>query len=204
MTRRTVKIFYPAGFISIIFLPIFCIWNLYINGHFEKIGAIDVSYFYHSEEKAYSSNRFVEKIKLARNYSKIEFTGNEALDRAILKYAKVKVAEIVNSKDTINGLLFELNKNAKYKDFVSAVDISNYKEARSVIDGDNLWIFYLKPIRLKKEESYFICGTNEYSRKAEMKAEKKDAFHQYLREKINSFLLLSILFLLMCFFAFKK
>ncbi|RZK50567.1 MAG: hypothetical protein EOO87_19170 [Pedobacter sp.] len=203
MARLKIKIFYPAGFVSIILLPIFCIWNLNLTGRFDKVGAIDVGYFYHNEAEEYSSKKFLEKIKSARIYNEIVFNGNEINDRAILKRAEIKVATIVNSRDTINGVLFKLTDKVKYQSFVSAIDISQYKEIQSIIDGDNIWIFYTKPAEVKSHD-YFFCGTNEISRKIEMNSEKTEAFQQFLQEKTRSFLLLTILFLLMCLFAFRK
>ncbi|RZK36738.1 MAG: hypothetical protein EOO90_26780 [Pedobacter sp.] len=206
MIRNRTKIFYPAGLISLVLLPILCIWNLNKQKAFEKIGALEVAYFDHNELEEYSNSQSFKELISSRNYIVIEFTCNEKDDNIILEYAKVKIKNLIKSKDTITGVHFKFTEKAKYCNFVKAVDICQVESLNPLMDKNDIWIAYYPPQRNVKEENYNVmfCGTNEASRILQAKAEKLAEFNEYLSKKIKYLIFLSIPFLLMCFFSFRK
>ncbi len=204
MIRNRTKIFYPAGLISLILLPILCIWNLNKQKAFEKIGALEVAYFYHNELEEYSNLTSFKKAISSRNYIEIEFTGNKKDDNIIFEYAKVKIKKLIKSKDTLNGIHFKFTEKAKYWHFVKAVDICQQKNQYPIMDENNIWFSYYTPSIEEKKDYIWVCGTNDAIRIVEAKAEKIIEFDNYLSKKINYFILLSLLFSIMCFFSFRK
>ncbi|WP_316768860.1 hypothetical protein [Pedobacter frigiditerrae] len=206
MMRNRNKIFYPAGLISLILLPILCIWNLNEQNAFEKIGVLEVAYFYHNELDESSNSQSFKELISSRNYIEIEFNGNEKDDNIILEYAKVKIKNLIRSKDTITGVHFKFTEKAKYWNFVKAVDVCQVESLNPLMDKNNIWVAYYPPQRNVKEENYIVmfCGTNEASRILQAKAEKLAEFNEYLSKKINYLIFLSIPFFLMCFFSFRK
>lgn len=204
MMRNRNKIFYPAGSISLILLPILCICNLNKQKAFEKIGALEVAYFYHNELDESSNSQSFKELISSRNYIEIEFTGKEKDDNFILEYAKKKITALIKLKDTINGVHFKFTENAKYWNFVKAVDICQQKNQYPIMDGNNIWFSYYPPFIEEKNDYVWICGTNETSRILVAKAEKLAEFDEYLSKKISYFILPFLVFLLMCFFSFRK
>ncbi|TCC94437.1 hypothetical protein EZ428_06600 [Pedobacter frigiditerrae] len=204
MIRNRTKIFYPAGLISLTLLPILCIWNLNNQKAFEKIGALEVAYFYHNELEEYSNLQSFKELISSRNYTDIEFSGNEKGDNIILEYAKEKITALIKFKDTINGVHFKFTEKAKYWNFVKAVDICQQKNQYPIMDGNNIWFSYYAPFIEEKNDSVWICGTNEAARIFVVKAERLAEFDEYLSKKINCFILPLLVFLLMCFFSFRK
>lgn len=200
------KIFYPAGSISLILLPILCVWNLNKHKAFEKIGAIEVAYFYHNEQEEYSSTKYFNKSISLRNYIEIEFTGNKQEDNITLENAQIKIAALTKSKDTVNGIHFKFAKNTKYWAFVKAIDICQTEGLTPLMDKNDIWVAYYPPPSYIKQENYNVlfCETNEMRNASIVKAEKLTEFDEYLSKKANYFILLSLIFLLMCFFRFRK
>lgn len=204
MIRIRNRIFYPAGLISLVLLPILCIWNLNKQNAFQKLGAIDVGYFYHDENYEFSNIKTFKNFLSSRNFSDIEFTGNKSDDKVILQYARIKIRSLIESKDTTNGIHFKLTEKAKYSSYVGVIEIFQNKNINALLDKNDVWYYYQKPKLDDVSEYYFTCSMEDYSNANRLAVEKLAAYHSYLTSKIKYIIPISILFFLLCFFSLKR
>lgn len=98
-----------------------------------------------------------------RNYQDIFITGEPNNDKALLHTAHLKIAQLVASNDTINGLHFNFGNNAAYGTFVQVVDILKTEGAKTFMPIDNeLWVYNFPPQMKGQEFHYFLCGSVDY------------------------------------------
>jgi hypothetical protein len=121
MKRR--KIYYVPGMISLIFLPILCIW--YLNEHKNVERCIDIA----SPQRYRPNNdhRFDTTLlslpENKREYINSELTGNIANDRATLDSFNFKLKNIIKNKDTKTGLHINIKDSTKYISMIEIIDI---------------------------------------------------------------------------------
>ncbi|MBB2146885.1 hypothetical protein GM921_15380 [Pedobacter sp. LMG 31464] len=204
MRRHNKKLLYPTGIISLVFLPILCIWNLDKQKAFEKLGAMDVAYMYHKQKTDTSYSNFYKLSQGFRSYTDIEFSGDNNNDKSKLQYAQFEIERIINSKDTLKGIHFKFTEKAKYWNFVKAIEISHIENINSRLDRNDLWLFYIPSITTKEEPYQFICGTNYLLRAYEIGEENRIAKIEYMKTTIKLFALPLIFFFLMCYFTFRE
>jgi len=195
MTRKCVKIYYPAGLISLIFLPILCIWNQ--QKAFIKYGALDIAYVY----QAYSSRVEIDNF---REYQIITFSGDHQKDLIAIEKAHHRLKSIVKNGDTLNGLHFKFDNSAKYWNLVKVNEFCQLEKAYIYIDGDDIWAYYTPPIKSTPSQPMFVCGTGEISSNMELSTEKSAAETMYLEKIAKEIYGPMLLFLTMCFFTFKR
>jgi len=204
MIKQRRKIFYPAGLISLIFLPILCIYDLSKQNAFQKLGAIDVAYFYNDENYESSNLKTFKNFISSRNFTDIEFTGNKNDDQIILEYAKIKIKRLIESKDTINGIHFKLTEKAKYSNYVGVIQVFQNKNINALLDKNDVWYGYQKPNPIDSTRKYFVCGMEDYSNANRLAAEKLASYHSYPTSKIKYIIPISLIFFLLCFSCFKR
>ena len=106
-----------------------------------RIRQIDVILFTGRMEKSYSTiyNRPYTEL---RNYQEIHFTGERKTDAIKLNFARVRVQEIIQQKDTLNGVHFSFGDSAKFSNLIQALDILQQERAeRYIIDNGEIWFF---------------------------------------------------------------
>lgn len=146
MVRRS-KIYYVPGMISLIFLPIFYIYFASIELKSRTITSIPLvladTLYVKQHPKVFE--KFRGHYPPKRTYTLIELTGNHEIDLAKLKYAQIRIKEILISNDTINGLHFKFNSKSEYGMFVKIIDLLRLEGAKSYMLLDySLW-FYQHP-----------------------------------------------------------
>lgn len=91
-----------------------------------------------------------------RNYHEIHFTGNSDTDTIKLEYARIRIREIIQQADSINGIHFTFGDSTSINIFIHTLDILYQERAqRYIIDKGDVW-FYEKP---EPVEPSFVCGT---------------------------------------------
>lgn len=141
MPKRSKKIYYIPGIISLLFLPL--LFNFFSHQNTNKltrqaipIAWADSSYF---EKHAGLFNKFPPK----RLYLEILLTGSKAEDEISLGFSQLKIRQILSQADSVNGIHFIFTDTAEYGTFIKTIDILRQEKAKSYLPyGRDLWFFY--------------------------------------------------------------
>jgi hypothetical protein len=148
MKRR--KIYYVPGMISLIFLPILCVWYLEKNKNVERCIEILYPYKYTGPHNEYSlcSHRFdttcLSEDCNRRIYSEIKLSGNRHADSIDINKFEHNVLDIISKDDTINGILLTFHNNSDYSFLITAIDICRKDSLLPVyvLYENHLWFWH--------------------------------------------------------------
>ncbi len=141
------KIYYVPGMISLIFLPILCVW--YLNKNYKPEERCLEVYFaskyipHNSEIHHRFDTTVLSEQKNKRNYSEFIITGENS-DKTKLSSIEKEVVHIVKENDTINGIHIVFGDNAKYESYINTLDIL-YKDSiwtRFIPFENNIWFLH--------------------------------------------------------------
>ena len=124
MKRR--KIYYVPGMISLIFLPILCVW--YLNEHKNVERCIEVNYChkyipeYHKKNIWWLDTTILSQTRLKRTYTTYKID-NQNTGSEILKRIENNSKELVCKNDTINGIHIILGDSCPYRCLTEIIDI---------------------------------------------------------------------------------
>ncbi|MDJ1484133.1 hypothetical protein QNI16_26785 [Cytophagaceae bacterium YF14B1] len=116
--------------------------------------------------------------QLKRNYTHITLTGDNETDKIKLDYSQIRIREIVQSKDSSNGVLFHFSDTAKYWTFVRALDICKIENISDYAPYKNdLCIYYIPPDTLPP-----LCGGvfGIYTDNKQQASEEKEKWYHSL------------------------
>jgi len=121
------KIYYVPGMISLICLPILCIWYLNENKNIERC-IILVSAQRYVPNQVYENNlRFdttvLSQPEYKRKYIEFKLNGDIINDKNTLNSFNSKLLKIIEDKDTITGLHINIKDNTKYLSMIKVIDI---------------------------------------------------------------------------------
>ncbi len=203
--------YYPAGLISLILLPILCIWYLEKNRAFHKLVCLEVVYW-GENHPSYYKQEFV--IHPEREFVNLKLTGNERENKIKLDFAQLTIRELVATKDTVTGIHFILDDGLKYKTLIYVLDILEVENARQfVAREDDIWVFnYIPKLKPKEQELKpgFICGTpyvllNQKNTKSDKQIEEENkAETNYIIQTAETFSVSVVLFIIMIVLTFKR
>jgi hypothetical protein len=152
------------GMISLILLPVLCVWFLQKNYHEERCVEIGMPLRYDPNRQKDSKNiRFdttlLSRKEYKRNYVNFELNGNAIHDKNTLKSFNEQLLKIVENDDTINGLHINIKNSAKYSSMIEIIDICKKDSSSSFYAGycfyDNeFWYFHCKRPKKTEEEEY--------------------------------------------------
>lgn len=205
------RIYYPAGLISLIFLPLLCIWFINKNEPFKEYRIISATFA--TNNKSLDFAFMPAEITSKRDFTYFTLTGNEKEDQLKIKQARFKIRELVRSQDTTLGVCFRFNDLAKFWTFVKAIEICRTENAKLFVPYENdIWIYNLAPKKQKSgDDLIFGCSfipTIDSLALTSYLQEQKDLKRQ---EKINEtkglikkYSVSILLFLGMVFLTMKK
>jgi len=121
------KIYYVPGMISLICLPILCIWYLNDNKIIERC-IILISPQRYVPNQVYENNlRFdttvLSQPEYKRKYIEFKLNGDIINDKNTLNSFNSKLIKIIEDKDTITGLHINIKDNTKYLSMIKVIDI---------------------------------------------------------------------------------
>lgn len=206
------RIYYPAGLISLIFLPLLCIWFINKNEPFKQYRIISATFVTNNKSLDFA---FVPaEITSKRDFTYFTLTGNEKEDQLKVKQARIKIRELVRSQDTTLGVCFRFNDLAKFWTFVKAIEICRTENAKLFVPYENdIWIYNLAPKKQKvADEWVFGCNiipaTNCTAGLTSYLQEQKDLKRQEnineTKGLIKEYSVSILLFLGMVFLTVKK
>ena len=139
------KIYYIPGIFSIILLPILGIWYINYHGYFTKLSAHP---FYNMDfqetdrfNKENGDNIFITEEFIKQRVYKEVSLNNDKNSKNTFKYIGQFVNDVVQTKDTINGLKIHFEEEATYNEFIEVLNILTERDAELYILDNNTMYF---------------------------------------------------------------
>ncbi|WJS94963.1 hypothetical protein NYQ10_00585 [Flavobacterium johnsoniae] len=150
------KIFYVPGMISLVLIPLFCVFYFYQSGAFKVYSYVDLSLPNKEDFENY-------KIGELRKYKAFYFNNQKSKEEQKLRELRLFARSLVKSFDTINGAKVYLGPKTDYDTFVGILNIINEEKVPTwALFEDNIYVIAsAKPNPNTKRP--FFCGTAEYS-----------------------------------------
>ncbi|HLV46770.1 MAG TPA: hypothetical protein VKY32_06995 [Flavobacterium sp.] len=137
------KLRYIPGIISIILLPILGIWYMNKHNYFQQLSAHSFTAIDFAEIERI--NEEYEYVTISNEFEKRiykEVTLNHDKNAEItFKYIDEFVDNVIQTKDTINGLKIHFNKNATYNEFIEVLNIFSERGAQVYTLDNNTMYF---------------------------------------------------------------
>ena len=199
MRKHNKKIYYSAGLISIILLPIFCLIYLKSIDAFTNYGSIEL-YTWDGKEDSILTKGLSEFLN-SKKYTIVTLTGNINSDEAKLNIAQKNIQNLISSKDTINGIRFHFNQKSQYWAFIKVLDILQVENAKFYVPYKND-IWFANPREPKKKIKNFVCGLTYTTINIDESESKIES--QKIIELVKKYYLPIIVYILMMFFTFRR
>ena len=147
--------------ISMVFIPLLCLFHLYKVDAFKVYGAMDIELVPDQE----SFDKY--KISTLRKYRVFNFNGSYSAERAKLNELKFLLRKLVLEKDTINGIKTHFGPKTHFDVFVNVFDILETEKAPTFAPYKNDIYIIASSNKIKKTDNYRMnCGTAEASRRS--------------------------------------
>ncbi|OAZ04127.1 hypothetical protein [Flavobacterium succinicans] len=200
MRKHNKKIYYSAGLISIILLPVFCLIYLKSIDAFTNYGSIDL-YRWNGKDFKKETTQFLN----SKKFKIVNLTGNIDSDRAKLNIAQKDIKKIISTKDSIKGIKFHFEKKSEYWSFIRVIEILQIEKAKVYLPYKNdIWFANPrtpKPNKNSKQIKSFVCGTQYTIYVDETESNIK---WQEIIVVLKKYYLPIIAYILMIFFTFKR
>lgn len=106
---------------------------------------VDVILFTGRIEAFYRQNYQVPFQEL-RNYTEVHLKGEPASDNIKLDFARIRIREITQEQDTVNGIRFTFGDRATYSTFIRSLDVLNQERAEQwILDNGEIWFLRALP-----------------------------------------------------------
>jgi hypothetical protein len=156
------KLYYTSGLISLLLLPILCVFYLQSQRIFKPIISIEYKELFHKGDIYLRT----EESKAYKTYC---LSGKEVYDKNILKLVHKQIHELVTKKDEKNGILVRFSGKTKLWSFIEVLNIC-YKEDIQQYEffNDEFKLYYSsfkhdELIDKNLSSEYEICGTARIS-----------------------------------------
>ncbi|MBB4804336.1 hypothetical protein HNP37_004423 [Flavobacterium nitrogenifigens] len=165
------KIFYVPGMISLVLIPLFCLFYFYQSGAFKVYGSLDYSVPYKEDFEKH-------KVGELRKYKSFYFNDQKSKEEQNLRELRFFTRDLVKRYDSVNGAKIYFGPKMDYDTFVSVLDIMTEENMPFWAQFSNeLYAFaFAKPDPNKKRP--FVCGTSaatlRYTRLMEEENRKKE------------------------------
>ena len=129
MSKPKFDKFYFPGLISLVLLPLLCIFYFLNNHYFDKQYGIKANWCNDAVIKSALVNRNEKfDVNTFRIFESNLLTGNEENDRAVLNLFEQNIKKLASLKDTVNGYCIVFTRHTKYQDIVKSIDICSQNE----------------------------------------------------------------------------
>lgn len=150
MRKHDKKVYYSAGLISIILLPILCLLYLKSIDAFTQYGVINLQMWNEKEDNI--GTKGITKFFLnSKKYTIVSLSGDNKLDDIKLNIAQKNIRKLIFNNDTINGIKFHFEKKSEYWTFIRVLDILCEEKAEFYVPYKNdIWFTNPKPKKTNK------------------------------------------------------
>ena len=153
--------YYIPGFISLLILPIAFHFSVQRQIRQSTTWAMRISWLDTARLKSFRKpdENLVVHVLPERNFTEIEFTGEQNADKIKLAFSKLRIKEILDRKDTLNALHFLFGNNSTYGMVVGAFDNLQALDVEKYVLGDkDIWFWNVPPDpAMPIENSYLLC-----------------------------------------------
>jgi hypothetical protein len=207
--QKRKKIYYSAGLISIIMLPILCLISIKTNDAYKIYYCMD----FQGWDGLENTDSFKNNITYlnTKKFSTVTLTGNNDSDKIKLEEAQKNIKNLVTLKDSVNGIKFHFEPKSQYWTYVKALEIIQVAQAYSYFCyKDDILFTNPKPIKTSKYSGRTIrCISGELGQRAEQNQpkitwQKTKIFLQITKEMCKKYYLLITAYVLMVFFTFRR
>lgn len=168
------KIFYVPGIISLVFIPLLCLYYFYKIDAFKVYRSIELYVPVGNEFEDY-------RVLTLRKYKVFNFDGSH-LENNRLKEMRLYLRKLKIEKDTINGIKIHFGVKSNYQTFITSLDVLTEENAPTWIANKNdIYILgssnTYKKVQDTIEHYTMNCGTGEIMRQQaywEQKAKKEE------------------------------
>lgn len=195
--KQRKKLYYPTGAISLILLPIFCMFygqkaQLFREYRMMEVFRITRDFYEPQQHEAILFVRPPERHDLT-----VVLTVRDDSARTQLAFAADFLRQIRDDQDTTQGVHFKFTPQAKYWMFVRALDICNtLKLQHFVILDNNIRAYFVLPERIDSNNTIFafpFCGFED-GWKEEIAKQKAAVQQQAYATLLYNFWLVWLLF----------
>ncbi len=205
------KLYFP-GLISLVFLPLMCIYYLIDNGAFHRYRVMDVSW--ENKESLHDCSKYENKkidVEAFLKYKKLSLTGNVNHDASDIKKVSTLIRQLENNSDTLNGIKVSLGNHANYADLVEVLDICYRNESKNItgMPYDNqIFIWFIKSVKQTSLPDLDKGGYNEMKNFQILGDDTTLTKFQRFLTTISKYLVpfwpCALIFILMLYFTFSK
>lgn len=142
MKKLTLNNFYSPGLISIVFVPLLCVYYLVSINAFKEYQTISLD-IWNGKESAKNRSIGTHKFLESKTYETINFTGAKD-DIEKLIQARKKVKQLILTEDQQHGVKFHFGQKSTYNTFVETINILIEEQAKVYIPYKND-IFFVNP-----------------------------------------------------------
>lgn len=191
-TKKHRKLFYVPGMISLVLVPVLCMWFINSNRHRIDIEhSIDFRIFNSISDikpnpayNWYSDSGYVPK----RNYKTFLFNGID--DDTKIKLAITDLKRLVKTNDTVKGIKFTFGKHSKYEHFITTQDILfSSRVDNFTFYKNDIYVFEMPKIKSGKEKIVRLagCGGNCFVDNSVWLEEERIRKQKFFIQNIKSF-----------------
>ena len=118
------KIYYVPGMISLIFLPILCIWYLEKNKNIERCFEVSYAQKYNKEAESHRFDTTMLSLpEYKRQYIEVLISNIDVKNNTAFEIIQSKLNEILRSKNKQLGIHIIFSDNSKYDSYIRTIDI---------------------------------------------------------------------------------
>lgn len=202
MRKYKHKIYYTAGLISLILLPILCVWKSKNHEAFKNCSSIDIQFWNGKEDN--EGTKGITNFLNSKRFITVNLNGDNATDLRKIDIAAIEIKKIKLSKDSIKGVKFHFGPKSDYATFIRVLDVLAIQKPGCYIPyKDDIFVANPKIIK----SNFAKVDISGLIRKCSSVSKPKDEKFidlELLQDVLKKYYLLIILFFLMVFFQFKK
>lgn len=205
--QKRKRIYYSAGLISIILLPVLCLINIKNNDAFKNRNSMDFRNWDGLEDTEFFKNNIA--FLNTKKFTTVSLTGNNNLDSIKLKKAQKSIEALVESKDSVNGIKFHFEQKSQYWTYIRVLDIINIEQGGNYFSykNDILFINPKPPKRVKFDKNaeplqIITCGSGGSD--PDFEEDVWGPIWQKTIEISKKYYLPIIAYILMLFFTFRR
>ena len=210
------KRYYIPGIISIVLLPILGIWYMNKHNYLQKLSAHSFTYVDFEEAKRFNEGLKEEEVddifftnkSVKRIYEEVTLN-HDKNDAKKFEYIDQFVNNVVQTRDTINGLQIHFGENATYNEFIEVLNIFDKRKAKLYTLNDKT-MYFIDWNPVEDENVIPFDGTiwandliNDPEKMFDFKKVFNDIKNQFQQNKII-YSAYGILFLVGIFYTFRN
>ncbi|EPH13609.1 hypothetical protein HMPREF9713_00556 [Myroides odoratimimus CCUG 12700] len=194
------KKYYIPGIISIVLLPLMCMWYFSYRGFFKEYGYYEIRRIDFGDVCLIEDNYsyYFDSI----TYKRYELSSDVAKNRELLSAAKVDLEKIFSLDDTSNGVKFVFKDDMNYESYIQVLSLLNYERGKKLMSLDSLW--YVNDKYFEENLVMPVVENVELESITEFEVPVKESNLEILDEQIGNkkYLILGS-FLLLVVFTFR-